>query len=111
MKLWVDDERPAPEGWVWVTRPAEAIRALATGTVTDLSLDHDLGIDPETNEPQTTRPIVLWLCEMDAAHTRRRYWPDQVRVHSQNPVGRQWLEAMIDRYKPSDDDDDESEQR
>ncbi|MFW3121471.1 hypothetical protein MMAG44476_27288, partial [Mycolicibacterium mageritense DSM 44476 = CIP 104973] len=81
VKLWVDDERPAPEGWVWVTRPAEAIRALATRTVTDLSLDHDLGIDPETNEPQTTRPIVLWLCEMDAAHTRRRYWPDQVRVH------------------------------
>lgn len=100
MKLWVDDERRAPEGWVWATRPAEAISALATGAVTHLSLDHDLGIDPTTGEAITARPIMLWLCEMSTTHPQQRYWPDQVCVHSQNPVGRQWLEAMIDRYRP-----------
>ena len=42
MKLYLDDEREAPEGWVRVRRPGEAIRLLKTGAVTDLSLDRDL---------------------------------------------------------------------
>ncbi len=52
MKLWLDDERPAPEGWVWVKTVDEAENAfLGTDdsvnpkleTITDISVDHDLG--------------------------------------------------------------------
>jgi hypothetical protein len=46
MRLWLDDVRPPWRhgclGWDWVTTAAEAIAALATGTVTEASLDHDL---------------------------------------------------------------------
>ncbi|MEV5713971.1 cyclic-phosphate processing receiver domain-containing protein [Amycolatopsis mediterranei] len=41
----------------------------------------------------TTRPVVLWLCE----HDRR---PAEVRVHTANPVGREWLTGMARRYGP-----------
>ena len=51
-----------------------------------MSLDHDLGGD------DTSRRIVLWMCENE-------FWPDEVVVHSANPVGVEWLEGMIARYK------------
>lgn len=87
VRLWVDDLRPAPEGWQWATTSADAIEILDDKYVVELSLDHDLGGD------DTTRPIVLWMCET-------RIWPGIIRVHSANPVGVEWLVGMIDRYGP-----------
>lgn len=91
MKIWVDDLRPAPTGWVWSKTSRNAIDTLllaGAGAVDALSLDHDLGGE------DTTRPIVLWLCE------NPHYWPEVVSVHTQNPVGEEWLRGMIERYKP-----------
>lgn len=45
MKVFLDDERPAPVGWVRVCWHDEVIGLLKAGTVTELSLDHDLGDD------------------------------------------------------------------
>jgi hypothetical protein len=45
MKLWLDDERPAPTGWRHVTTAQSALIALYANDVTELSLDHDLGDD------------------------------------------------------------------
>lgn len=92
MKLWVDDLRPAPEGWRWAKNSETALAALALwqslGCVPDeISFDHDLGDD------DTTRPVVLWLAEHGT-------WPKVCRVHTANPVGREWLEGMINRYGP-----------
>lgn len=88
MRLWVDDLRPAPEGWTWVKTSADAIAALADTRPQEMSLDHDLGGD------DTSRAVVLWLCE----HEDR--WPPVTHVHSANPVGVEWLRGMIDRYGP-----------
>ena len=98
MKLWVDDLRNPPAGWWWAKTSTAAIGALwmnhpeAVGErVEELSLDHDLGGD------ETARPVVLFMCENPWA------WPETVRVHSANPVGVEWLEGMIARYKPARD--------
>lgn len=89
MKLWVDDlRRPPGADWHWVVSSAEAICHLSHWDVEEMSLDHDLGGE------ETSRPIVLWLCENE---TR---WPRVVRVHTANPVGRDWLSGMIYRYNP-----------
>ena len=90
MKLWVDDERPSPAGWMWATNSAFALELLKGemgNEIDTISLDHDLGGE------DTTRPIVLWMAETGL-------WPDTVFVHTANPVGREWLEGMIERYKP-----------
>lgn len=52
MKIYLDDERQAPEGWSRVYTPEEVIECLKTGLVTDLSLDHNA---------KTGIPILLWL--------------------------------------------------
>lgn len=96
MKIWVDDDilyrRPTDEYGLWFLNSWSCIESLEwfknEGVVVEkMSLDHDLGDD------DTTRPIVLWCCEND-------WWPTEVVVHSANPVGREWLESMIARYKP-----------
>lgn len=93
MKIWVDDIRTPPDdSWTWCLTSEHAISILNvtskwhTNPLEVMSLDHDLGGD------DTTRPIVLWMCEND-------FWPVEVVVHSANPVGIEWLEGMIERYK------------
>jgi hypothetical protein len=111
-KLWVDDMRSAPEGWDLAVSSAQALKMLQEKTYDVVSLDHDLGwltleemrakidaIEAKGGTPgeydtiDTTRPIVLHWCETNT-------WPDEVTIHSSNPVGRQWLQGMIDEYKP-----------
>lgn len=88
MKLWVDDLRTPPdETWTWARSSDEAVLHLLMRPVEELSLDHDLGGD------DTTRPVVLWMCEQGV-------WPAIIHVHTANVVGREWLEGMIARYKP-----------
>lgn len=43
IRLWLDDRRPAPEGWTLVSTVEEAKVLLRTGMVTHASLDYDLG--------------------------------------------------------------------
>lgn len=93
MKIWVDDIRTPPNWWTWCTTSDMAIEWLEVYkkhnmVVEAMSLDHDLGGD------DTTRRVVLWCCEND-------FWPVEVRVHSANYVGVEWLEGMISRYHPT----------
>ena len=89
MRLYLDDERTAPEGWVQVRWPDEAIKLLQTGEVTHLSLDHDLGDD----ERGTGYDVLLWI-EQEAA-LNGFVPPAIMEVHSANPAGRKRMEAAI----------------
>lgn len=121
MKLWLDDLRPAPEGWTHVYDIEEAKKQLLTGEVEHMSLDHDLGVMPlcgtcservdsesEIEDPAECRcschrqlqPTGYDLCVWMAAN---EVWPDnKPAVHSQNPVGRKNMLAVIERYFPSE---------
>lgn len=101
VRLWLDDERPMPEGYTHHAKTmSEAIALLATTNVVEASLDHDLGLceacfeakSGECEHYGTGYKLVLWMAENNV-------WPDVVRVHSQNPVGRRNMEETIKRYK------------
>lgn len=95
MKLWVDDVRVPTADWVWVKNVDAAKYVLRDGGVSHLSLDNDLGIPGIENEG---RAIALWLAE--EAADGNDLWPDVVVVHSANPVARDYINGVIDRYKP-----------
>lgn len=57
MKVFLDDERATPEGWLSVYWPDEAMALLQTGQVTEISQDHDLGDDARG----TGYDVVLWI--------------------------------------------------
>ena len=88
MRVYLDDERTTPEGWVRVYWPDEAIALLETGRVEELSLDHDLGDD----ERGTGYDVVLWVEEAVAL---RGFRPPRMSVHSANSSARQKMESGI----------------
>jgi hypothetical protein len=89
MRVFLDDERTTPDGWVRVYWPDEAIALLETGQVDELSLDHDLGDD----ERGTGYDVVLWVEEAVAL---RGFLPPKMSVHSANSSARQKMQAGID---------------
>lgn len=97
MKLWLDDVRPTPEGWVRAHSVNEAIRLVA-GAPQDFeecSLDHDLG--DYAHDGGDGVKFVDWMGE-------HNIWPrGQVAVHSANPVGRDNMRRSIDAYRRRND--------
>ena len=95
MKLWIDDIRPAPEGWFWARSVNDAKHhiewweryVIPREQLELISIDHDAG-DFYHDGGDFIR-VLDWLEE-----TGRNY---PIRIHSQNPVGVQNMRAIIER--------------
>ena len=92
MKLWIDDVRPAPDGYRWIKSTREAINIIccldSAGVDIDLiDIDHDAG-DYAYDGGDYVK-ILDWL-----ERTWRNY---PIRIHSMNPVGRENMRAIIRR--------------
>lgn len=91
MKVYLDDERPTPDGWVRCYWPDEVIALLQKGGVTHLSLDHDLGND----DRGTGYDVVLWLEKQ--VHTNPEFvLPGHLAVHSANVSARVKMESGLE---------------
>ena len=92
MKLWIDDVRPAPDGYEWI-RSVDAAKALIstcilTGETIELvDIDHDAG--DYVNYGGDYIKLLDWLEE-----TGRNY---PIRIHSMNPVGVENMRRIIAR--------------
>ena len=97
MKLWVDDVRPAPEGYVWVQSVEQAVGCIL-GLESNFSdkpyycvelidIDHDAGEYAQFGGDYIK--LLDWLEE-----TGRNY---PIRIHSMNPVGVENMRAIIQR--------------
>lgn len=88
MRVYLDDERATPDGWVRVYWPEEAIALLESGQVEEISLDHDLGDD----EHGTGYDVVLWIEEAVAL---RGFKPQRMFVHSANSSAKEKILSGI----------------
>jgi hypothetical protein len=85
MKVYLDDERPCPDGWILCRWPHEVIELLKTGQVEALSLDHDLGPSDATGYD-----VLVWLEE--AVHNGF-VPPRYCYIHTANPAARDRMMA------------------
>lgn len=90
MKVFLDDKRETPEGWVRCYWPNEVIDLLKQGGVTHLSLDHDLGNDGRG----TGYHVLTWL-EKTIATNPDFDAPRYITIHSSNPTGKERMIAAI----------------
>ena len=88
IRVFLDDERNAPDGWVRAYWPNEVIHLLESGGVEELSLDHDLGDDNRG----TGYDVILWIEEAVAT---RGFVPPNISVHSANSSAREKMLAGI----------------
>ena len=77
MKVYLDDERPTPSGWIRAYWPEDVIELLESGQVEEISLDHDLGDD----DHGTGYDVVLWIEEQVFMNG---FVPPEMNVHSAN---------------------------
>ena len=104
MKVWLDDWRMSPAGWMVARTAADAIRAFADGDVDEISLDYDLGTGDVTG-----LNVAKWIRQGAEAGTLPRIrW----HLHSDNNEGREkilrvmeeadrhWLENEMTEQEP-----------
>ncbi len=106
MKLYVDDIRPAPEGWQQARTVTDAIRFLAMfgDQVTEISLDHDISYAVEvagTQRPFPSPENFTSVARFIVAHYYNKNhdsWPSIV-IHTANPVGSREIEKILIGFK------------
>lgn len=100
MKIWVDDLRSAPEGYVWCNSVNDAIYTIHSNdmyywvpenVIEDpielIDIDHDAG--DYVSDGGDYIQLLNWL-----ENTGRNY---PIRIHSMNPVGVENMRRIIQR--------------
>lgn len=103
MKIWVDDIRPAPEGWVWCKTSNETIKKICFSwgrdDVTDISIDHDAG-DKVTWGGHYIH-VLNWMdymCNGEFAENfRKKIDPIRFHLHSDYSVGVDAMRKIIQK--------------
>lgn len=84
MKLWIDDDKPAPDGWAVAKSYDEAIKMIVNYEWDTIAIDHDLG-----DEGSTGYDI---LCAMEQFKLPR---PKKIVIISWNVIGvKRMLQAI-----------------
>jgi len=90
MKLWIDDIRQAPDGWIWAKSYTEGFNFICgSENIDEISFDHDLGEGPNGYN---------LLCAIEYL-IADGYWNKKIpefHIHSANPVGRRNMQMAID---------------
>ncbi len=95
MKIWVDDLRPVPQGYIGTKSVNETIELIekledAGETIELLDLDHDLG--DYASQGGDAIKLLDYLAERGTFYL--------VAIHTANPVGKANMERVINRYWP-----------
>lgn len=95
MKIWVDDIRAIPDGYIGTKSVNETILLIEEierrgEEIELLDLDHDLGDYAKFGGDAIK--ILDYLVE------HGKFYP--IKIHTSNPVGRANMERMIKRYWP-----------
>jgi hypothetical protein len=89
MKLYLDDVRPIPTGWVGVRTYEEAIHVIDNadiGSISEISLDHDLGTEKDGAD------VLQYLIDNNIV-------PDIVYLHTMNPLAKLEMQRMLERHR------------
>ena len=101
MKIWLDDVRPAPEGYLWCKSVNEAIGIIESveqtcfdwydvcdeDIISIIDVDHDAGDYAKDGGD--------YICLLDWLEETGRNYP--IRIHSMNAVGRENMRRIIER--------------
>lgn len=90
IKIWLDDLRPAPEGYIWCRSVNQAIQVIrqVEGKIELIDCDHDLG--DYSGDGGDGIKLLDWLAEKGLFY--------KIKIHTMNPVGRMNMERMLKRY-------------
>jgi len=91
LKLFVDDIRRCPDGWILARTVTEAIRILATQDVSEVRLNHNIICKPETGEShiswETFKAVARYLALLNVVRELDNGIPIKAHIHIANAQG------------------------
>ena len=96
LKLWLDDKRPAPPGWVLAQSYDDAIDLIRDRgpEITDVSLDHDLcdaHSDGDFSDGETGCDVLQFLLESGLT--------PRIEFHTMSAAGLQRMTDLLDSFE------------
>lgn len=96
IKVYLDDTRLTPHGWVHARWPEDVIKLLKEGNVEEISLDHDL-CDPlvegqgycSSARERTGYDVLIWIEEQVI---NSNFIPPKINIHTANSSARQKMQ-------------------
>ena len=104
-KLWIDDIRPAPEGYIWCKSTLNALHTIFKyrfNEITEINLDHDAGeYAKEGGDFIEILKELERLCHSPQA-LKQAFWKAKCQeytfvLHSANPVGVENMRRIIQK--------------
>ena len=108
MKLWIDDVRPAPDGYIWCRSVHDAIDCIMARETRIGILEYDNVLSDKRKEELSIQLIDIDHDAGDYANDGGDYiklldWLEEtgrsypIRIHSMNPVGVENMRRIIQR--------------
>ncbi len=93
LRLWVDDQRPAPGGWLHARTYADAVRCIRRfgSELIEVSLDHDLcpaHSGGDYTDQRTGYDVLVYLLHKGLRPV--------IHIHTMNPEGLQRMTDLLD---------------
>ena len=86
MKIWLDDIRVAPDGFLWIKTAEECVEIVKSGNVTFIDYDNDLGEGHDG----------YWVAsQIERMAMSNKICPISWKIHSDNPCGRLNITAAM----------------
>lgn len=99
VNIWVDDVRPAPDGYIWCKSTNEALRTIIKyrTEIDEIALDHDAG---DYRDDGGDYIAILKELERLSKRPNGTFWRIRLReirfsIHSMNPVGAENMRSII----------------
>lgn len=90
MKIWLDDERQAPDGWIWCKTVEEVMNQLKQNQEAKIvSLDNDLGAGHKEGFHVITQYLMCISSDTPVAKV------DTWELHTMNSVARDHMVSLI----------------
>ena len=97
MNIWLDDIRQAPEGWVHVHNLDE-LDALVKKLGEKFEIDV-MSFDYHLAHPKRGIDVMKYLADLCAQEKTRRYWPKEVRYHTNDPKGEEEMRTFAIEFE------------
>ncbi len=95
VKIFLDDTRSTPDGWVRCFTPAEVISLLENESVSCISLDHDLGLVEDGREI-TGYDVLTWIEEQIVLNG---FEAPTILIHSDNGPAIDRMRRAVEKIK------------
>lgn len=99
VKIWLDDQRKAPEGWIHLhnIEEVENFIELAIG-IPDFYID-EMSFDFNLAHPKNGLDVMQYLADICTKYSTKRFWPKTILYHSSDPKGVKMMKEFIEEFE------------